>query len=296
MYWPGAGRFISADTVVPGPGNPQSWNRYSYVFNSPLKHKDDTGHIPTVVVGAIIGGLVGGGAYLINAAMAGQQIDVGQLALTTLAGAGAGALVGSGIGLVAAAAAGEVTAMSAGAATTVGSMLTSAGINAGAAGLGYMANNVAQAIGSNGATGDFDAAEFTANYVPNLVGGAIKGSGVGIGWRIGVDTLAGAGQSAVSDILHGREIEPAKAFGTALAYTAGSIGSEVWSKASPLTTKSDRWIPVSQVGEPRARLSPLVVRQAAILSFQQKAAIGTFRSSITSLYESQLDRWNSSEQ
>ena len=39
------GRFISADTIVPEPGNPQALNRYSYVYNSPLKYTDPTGHI-----------------------------------------------------------------------------------------------------------------------------------------------------------------------------------------------------------------------------------------------------------
>ena len=43
-YVPGLGRFASADTIVPDPGNPQSLNRYSYVLNSPLLFIDPTGH------------------------------------------------------------------------------------------------------------------------------------------------------------------------------------------------------------------------------------------------------------
>jgi hypothetical protein len=38
------GRFTSADTFVPQPGNPQAWDRYAYVNNSPLKYVDPTGH------------------------------------------------------------------------------------------------------------------------------------------------------------------------------------------------------------------------------------------------------------
>jgi RHS repeat-associated protein len=43
-YDPRLGRFVSADTLVPEPGNPQSLNRYSYVNNSPLRFNDPTGH------------------------------------------------------------------------------------------------------------------------------------------------------------------------------------------------------------------------------------------------------------
>jgi RHS repeat-associated protein len=38
------GRFLSADTIVPSPGNPQTLNRYSYVLGNPLKYVDPTGH------------------------------------------------------------------------------------------------------------------------------------------------------------------------------------------------------------------------------------------------------------
>lgn len=43
-YAPGLGRFLSADTIVPDPANPQSFNRYSYVNNNPINRIDPTGH------------------------------------------------------------------------------------------------------------------------------------------------------------------------------------------------------------------------------------------------------------
>ena len=43
-YDPVIGRFISADTIVPQPGNPQSLNRYSYAANNPLRYVDPSGH------------------------------------------------------------------------------------------------------------------------------------------------------------------------------------------------------------------------------------------------------------
>ena len=51
LYWyasraydPATGRFVSPDPIVPDPTNPQSLNRYSYVYNNPLGYTDPTGH------------------------------------------------------------------------------------------------------------------------------------------------------------------------------------------------------------------------------------------------------------
>ena len=43
-YDPALGRFVSADTLVPEPGNPQDLNRYAYVRNNPLRYTDPSGH------------------------------------------------------------------------------------------------------------------------------------------------------------------------------------------------------------------------------------------------------------
>jgi RHS repeat-associated protein len=47
FYAPGLGRFISADTIIPNPANPQSYNRYAYVLNRALNFTDPTGHVET---------------------------------------------------------------------------------------------------------------------------------------------------------------------------------------------------------------------------------------------------------
>ncbi len=44
FYVPSIGRFASADTIVPGPTNPQAFNRYSYVLGNPLRLVDPSGH------------------------------------------------------------------------------------------------------------------------------------------------------------------------------------------------------------------------------------------------------------
>jgi RHS repeat-associated protein len=43
------GRFISADTIIPNPANPQAFNRYTYCLNNPLKYVDPSGR--TVYIG-----------------------------------------------------------------------------------------------------------------------------------------------------------------------------------------------------------------------------------------------------
>jgi RHS repeat-associated protein len=44
FYSPLLGRFLSADTIVPEPGNLQALNRYSYALGNPMKFVDPTGH------------------------------------------------------------------------------------------------------------------------------------------------------------------------------------------------------------------------------------------------------------
>ena len=51
-YSPQLGRFISPDSIVPDPSNPQSLNRYAYALGNPLKYVDPTGHfvkLPSLV-------------------------------------------------------------------------------------------------------------------------------------------------------------------------------------------------------------------------------------------------------
>ena len=45
---------MQPDTLVPEPGNPQTLNRYAYVYNNPLRYTDPSGYLPwwAYVVGA----------------------------------------------------------------------------------------------------------------------------------------------------------------------------------------------------------------------------------------------------
>ena len=44
FYDPLVGSFISADTIVPEPGHPRGFNRYSYVYGNPIRYTDPSGH------------------------------------------------------------------------------------------------------------------------------------------------------------------------------------------------------------------------------------------------------------
>ncbi|MBU1493089.1 MAG: hypothetical protein KJ956_03875 [Actinobacteria bacterium] len=43
-YQPGIGRFTQPDSIIPGPGDGQSYNRYMYVRGNPVMANDPTGH------------------------------------------------------------------------------------------------------------------------------------------------------------------------------------------------------------------------------------------------------------
>lgn len=49
-YDPTLGRFISPDTIIPNPANPQCFNRFSYCLNNPLKYIDPIGLTDVAVI------------------------------------------------------------------------------------------------------------------------------------------------------------------------------------------------------------------------------------------------------
>jgi uncharacterized protein RhaS with RHS repeats len=81
-YDPCLGRFISPDTIVPEPYNPQALNRYAYAFNNPISNLDPTGHAPVVAaVAAVVTvaaktAVVALGVVLSNAKVIGAALSI----------------------------------------------------------------------------------------------------------------------------------------------------------------------------------------------------------------------------
>ena len=88
------GRFISPDTIVQSPGDPQTLNRYAYARNNPLLYTDPSGHafgIDDLIIGIIIGAALGATI----SAITGANIALG--ALTGAISGAAFALAGGAI-------------------------------------------------------------------------------------------------------------------------------------------------------------------------------------------------------
>lgn len=60
LYDPAIARFLSPDNYVQAPDNSQSFNRYSYCLNNPLKYNDPSGDFWEWIIGAAIGVYFGG--------------------------------------------------------------------------------------------------------------------------------------------------------------------------------------------------------------------------------------------
>jgi RHS repeat-associated protein len=78
---------------TPSAFDPQLLNRYTYARNNPLAYVDDSGHIAWWVVGGVVGGVVGFGAYAITHR---DNFDWREAALWTVGGMVVGATLGAG--------------------------------------------------------------------------------------------------------------------------------------------------------------------------------------------------------
>ena len=83
-YDPAIGRFLTPDSIVQNPADPQSLNRFAYARNNPLLYTDPTGHFWEFVFFALFGGAALGATF---AAINGQDPAMGA-AMGAIAGLG----------------------------------------------------------------------------------------------------------------------------------------------------------------------------------------------------------------
>ena len=113
VYDPKLGLFLSPDpALLADPElaieDPQLLGIYGYARNNPTTHVDSDGRFPHILIGALVGAMIGGGAYLVKAAITKDFSVKGALAATAggaVAGAVAAATCGASL-LVQGAAAG----------------------------------------------------------------------------------------------------------------------------------------------------------------------------------------------
>jgi RHS repeat-associated protein len=207
MYDPVLGRMLSPDNFVQDPSSTQSYNRYSYCWNNPLKYTDPSGELVNFIVGGIIGGMMG----FINADMGGKtgwemvaQIAIGAAVGTVTFGAGAKAMsAGSTV----------KTSAAAGTQTVTNGMKLSSGLYSGA-------SNAANMIISKGEFEAKDLLYFISGFVGGYIGADVgMGAGIATGGFSNVITGLALGNINSEDIFY----ESAQHFvGGALSGMAGA--------------------------------------------------------------------------
>ena len=118
-YLAESGRFAGQDLIVGFTEYPKTLNRYNYCWNNSLIYVDYDGKFPTIIAGAIIGGVVSFTSSIVTQVILDRKVNWKETFVDTVGGAIKGGIAGSGIGIV-----GGVLATGAtGAATSVASQI-----------------------------------------------------------------------------------------------------------------------------------------------------------------------------
>jgi RHS repeat-associated protein len=99
-YDPALGRFLSADTQVPDPTNPQALHRYAFNSNNPIRYADPTGHGFLDILAAIVLVILVIVAIAITVVTGGAGSFLAAVALGALIGLAVGVVVGVIVGLI----------------------------------------------------------------------------------------------------------------------------------------------------------------------------------------------------
>ncbi|WP_425248196.1 FG-GAP-like repeat-containing protein [Desulfospira joergensenii] len=208
LYDPVIGKFVTADTVVPDPANPQTLNRYSYCYNNPLVYVDPSGHFG-FIIGAIIGAVISG-----------VQSDWDPEAMI------AGAVIGGISGGVFSGVESAVTSGLAGIAGGPAMSFTTASVISNIAG-GAAAGAVAGGLNAHYYGGDIGQGVLKGAFGGAVFGGIGGYYGNSWGWgRVGITTFAGG---VVSEVNGGDFMTGAALSGgiSLLAYSATTMRSKM---------------------------------------------------------------------
>ncbi len=183
VYDPSIGRFLSADPFIQDPYNTQSYNRYSYAVNNPLKYVDPSGHFFGALIAAIsfISSAISGAVAAIGTALglsATAATALGTLSVAVVKGAAIGFAVGAATtrSLKGALNGALMGGLSAGFAHGIGHIAIN-GVQ-----LGGVSKVVAHGI-SQGATSEIMGGSFKDGFIGGAVGSIAGGMmGKGGGW------------------------------------------------------------------------------------------------------------------
>jgi RHS repeat-associated protein len=92
-YDPSLARWLSPDSLVPEPGNPQSLNRFSYTLGNSLKYTDPNGHFVLALLAAGGVGALAAGAIDLAKQLVVDQKDIKDVNWAEVGGAAAGGFV-----------------------------------------------------------------------------------------------------------------------------------------------------------------------------------------------------------
>jgi RHS repeat-associated protein len=175
IYDPLIGRMMQPDNYVQDATNTQSYNRYSYCWNNPMKYTDPSGDLVQLVIGGVIGGVSG---YMIGKAKGATGWG---MAGYIFGGVAIGAISG-GVGSAVTSAVGSAATVSYGGLIAVGTGGATAGAISGAGFAALGGGNVGEGLWKGAVSG----------LSGGLVGGYITG---GAGAFIGGATAGGVGSA-----------------------------------------------------------------------------------------------------
>ncbi len=188
-YDPALTRFMSADTIVPDPADPQTLNRYSYCRNNPVMYVDPSGHLFLFDDAAILGSVVL--THMLEGAILGSALGAsisavsgGDVAMGALTGAISGAAFGAAGGYLQVNGLEKVVVakVSAHAAAGAASGGVNAAVTGGDVGLGALTGGIAGGIGAY-AGGFLPENNFPAQLAGrSLIGGVTGGIAAEIYW------------------------------------------------------------------------------------------------------------------